>query len=118
MTRVEFAANRFDGVAAFYAFLHLPYGELPSLLRKVAGWLRPDGVLVATLATRHDIGSLEPAWLGVPMYFSGYAPEATRRFVEDAGLAIERLQTETILEAGRPTAFLWLVARKPADQSD
>jgi len=51
-------------------------------------------------------------WLGVPMYFSGYAPEDSRRFLNNAGLEIETFQYETILEQGRPT-LLWFVAHKP-----
>jgi len=112
MSRCEFPADSFAGVAAFYSFLHLPHGELPDLLRKIGTWLRPDGLLVATMATRADAGTVEPDWLGVPMYFSGYAAEDSRRFVIDAELEIETFRYETILEQGRPTRFLWVVARK------
>jgi hypothetical protein len=48
------------------------------------------------------------------MYFSGYAIEENRRFVEDAGLNVESAQREVILEDGRPVGFLWIVATKPA----
>ena len=110
MTRVAFLPRSFDGVAAFYAFLHLPHGELPGLLRKIATWLRPGGVLVATLAAGADRGTVEPDWLGVPMYFSGEAPADVRRALA-AGLRVEHFQDETILEEGRPTVFRWVVAR-------
>ena len=59
-----------------------------------------------------DAGTVEPEWLGVPMYFSGYAAEDSREFLVVAGLEIETFQYETILEQGRPTRFLWVVARK------
>jgi SAM-dependent methyltransferase len=111
MTRVAFSPRSFDGVAAFYAFLHLPHGELPKLLREIAAWLRPGGVLVATLAAGADRGTIEPDWLGVPMYFSGEAPEDVRRALAAARLRIERFQEETISEDGRPAAFRWVVAR-------
>lgn len=112
MTRTEFPPRSFDGVAAFYAFLHLTHGELPHLLRQIGAWLRPNGVLVATLAAGADRGTIEPDWLGVPMYFSGAAPEDTRRYLAAAGLQIETFQNETILEDGRPVTFLWVVACK------
>jgi SAM-dependent methyltransferase len=112
MSRCAFPADSFDCVAAFYSFLHLPHGELPDLLRKIGTWLRTGGLLVATMATRADAGTVEPDWLGIPMYFSGYAPADSRRFVIDAGLEIETFRYERILEQGRPTRFLWVVARK------
>lgn len=112
MTRLEFPPETFDGVAAFYAFLHLPHGELPPLLTRIGEWLRPSGVLVATFGGGADLGTIEPNWLGTPMYFSGYTADDTRRFVEQAGLAITSLCREQILENGRPVHFLWVVARK------
>jgi SAM-dependent methyltransferase len=111
MTKIAFAPESFDGVASFYAFGHLPYGELPVLLRRVGRWLRPNGALVAT-AAGFDPGTVEPNWLGAPMYFSGYAPQDTRQFLAAAGLRIERLEQETIVKDGRPTRFLWIVAHK------
>jgi SAM-dependent methyltransferase len=111
MTRVAFPTASFDAVASFYAFNHLRFGELAGLLARIAGWLRPSGLLVTALAARYDPGSVEADWLGAPMYFSGYTPDDTRRFVEDAGLSIISLQPEPIVEHGRPTVFLWLIAR-------
>jgi SAM-dependent methyltransferase len=113
MTSVAFPPQSFDAVASFYAFGHLPYGELPGMLRKIGRWLRPGGLLVATVAGA-DPGTIEPDWLGVPMYFSGYAPEDARGFLAAAGLRIETLQEETITEDGQPVGFLWVVAHKPA----
>ena len=112
MTRVEFPPDSFDGVVSFYAFNHLPFGELPKLLTSIAEWLRPAGLLVTALARRFDRGTVEADWLGAPMYFSGYTPDESRRHVEAAGLTISSLQLEPIIENGRATEFLWLIARK------
>ena len=89
------------------------FGELAGLLVRIASWLKPGGLLVTALAANYDPGTVEPDWLGAPMYFSGYTPDDTRRFVEDAGLSVVSLQPEPIVENGRPTKFLWLIARKP-----
>jgi cyclopropane fatty-acyl-phospholipid synthase-like methyltransferase len=113
VTRVAFPPESFDGVAAFYTFTHLPHGELPLLLAKVARWLRPGGVLAASMATKGNPGEVEPDWLGVPMYFSGYRAAVNQQFVEQAGLEITTAQAETIVEDGHPVHFLWVVARKP-----
>jgi SAM-dependent methyltransferase len=113
MTRLSFPPNSFDGVAAFYAFTHLPHGELPGLVVRITSWLRPGGLLVASMGASADLGSVEPDWLGAPMYFSGYSVEEGQHFIEMAGLAVVRLQVETILEDQRPVAFTWVVAQKP-----
>jgi cyclopropane fatty-acyl-phospholipid synthase-like methyltransferase len=93
MSRCKFPADSFDGVAAFYLFLHLPHGELPDLLRKTGMWLRPDGLLVTMMATRADAGRVEPDWLGVPIYFSGFrrrgqSPISHRRRTRDRDLPV------------------------------
>ena len=49
------------------------------------------------------------------MYFSGEAPEDTRRFLAEAGLRVEAFQEETILEDGRPATFRWVVAHRNAE---
>jgi SAM-dependent methyltransferase len=113
MTRVAFPPESFDGVAAFYAFTHLPHGELPGLLTNIARWLRPGGVLVGSMATKGNPGEVEPDWLGAPMYFSGYRAAVNQQFVGQAGLQITRAQVETTVEDGHPVQFLWVVARKP-----
>jgi SAM-dependent methyltransferase len=114
MTTLAFEPESFDAVASFYALGHLPHGELPRLLIRVATWLRPGGLLVASMGARPNSGDVEPDWLGAPMYFSGYAPADNRRFVEQAGLTIESAAEEAILENGEPAVFHWIVARKPA----
>jgi SAM-dependent methyltransferase len=112
MTVVSFPSGSFDAVASFYAFNHLPFGELSNLLARIADWLKPDGLLVAALARKYDPGSIESDWLGAPMYFSGYAAADSRRFAEEASLFVMSSQPEPIIENGRQTEFLWLVARK------
>ena len=114
MTRLHFPARTFDGVASFYALTHLPHGELPALVRRVADWLRPGGRLVASFGTRLNPGFVEDDWLGAPMYFSGYPPAQTERFLAEAGFALVSGRVETIVEEGRPARFYWIAADKLA----
>jgi hypothetical protein len=60
-----------------------------------------------------DPGSVEQDWLGAPMYFSGFSVEEGQHFIEMSGLAVVRLQTETLMEDQGPVAFTWVVAQKP-----
>jgi SAM-dependent methyltransferase len=111
MTGVTFPPASFDAVAAFYTLSHLPHGELPTMIERIGQWLRPGGRLVASMSPRASRGATED-WLGVPMYFSGYSTEESRRFVEAAGLQISSARVEQIRENGRPASFLWIVATR------
>jgi hypothetical protein len=53
-------------------------------------------------------------WLGVPMFFGGIGPEATRQAVAAAGLEVEGWETVSEDEGdGKVVSFLWITARRP-----
>jgi cyclopropane fatty-acyl-phospholipid synthase-like methyltransferase len=111
MATVELA-DSFDGVAAFYSLTHLPRDEVPSLFLRIRAWLRPGGILVASLAARETEKWFEPDWLGTPMFFSGYDAETNLRLLADAGFEIQ--ETELVRqdegELGEAT-FCWVAAK-------
>ena len=80
------------------------------MLRRIAGWLRPGGVVLASLGTGG--GDWRGEWLGVPMFFSSIEPDTARRTLTEAGLAIELDETVTIREPEGDATFLWLLARR------
>ncbi len=114
MASVEFPPELFDGVCAFYSLTHLPQKELPILLRRVARWLKPGGLFVASMGSGEDPGSVEDEWVGgVPMYFAGHAVQTNEELVEEAGLRVVSARTEAVREEGGDVTFLWMVAKKP-----
>lgn len=113
MAAARFPASSFDAVTAFYSIIHVPREEHASLLGRVAGWLRPGGLLVATMGAGDTPGEVEEDWLGAPMYFSGYDAETNRQLVREAGLRLLSAREETTEEDGVPVTFLWVVAKKP-----
>lgn len=115
MTRFEAPAASFDGIAAFYSLIHLPYGELPAMLVRIASWLRPGGALVASLNARAGGEHIEPAWLAnAPMYWSGYPIDDSLEFLAATGLEVIEANVETAIEDGEASQSLWVIARKPA----
>lgn len=112
MTALDFPPESFNGVAAFFSLIHVPREEQPPLLARIALWLRPGGLFVATMGVRDEAGDVEEDWLGAPMYFSHYDAATNRRLVEEAGLRLLSASEETQEEDGRPVTFLWVVARK------
>jgi len=117
VTALDFPPESFDGVAAFYSLTHVPREEQGPLLRSIAAWLRPGGILAASLGVRDSPGAVEEDWLGVPMYFSGYDARTSTHIVEQAGLEIVSAREETIDEDGAPVPFLWVVAQKPEQKT-
>ncbi len=103
----------FDAVTAFFSIIHVPRDEQPDLLRSIAAWLRPNGMFVATMTARGKETDYDKSWLGAPMFWSGYDSDTNKRMVREAGLDIVSAD-ET---QDRDGHFLWLVARKPGDQS-
>lgn len=114
MTSVEFSPERFEGVCAFYSLTHLPPREVPTLLRRVARWLKPGGLFVASMGSGEDSGCVESDWVGgVPMYFAGHAAQKNEELVEEAGLRVVSAHTEVVREESGDVTFLWMVAKKP-----
>jgi SAM-dependent methyltransferase len=112
MAALDFAPASFDAVAAFYSIIHLPREEHAGLLHAIAGWMRPGGLLVATMGAGTEPGDIEPNWLGAPMYWSHYDSATNRALVEQAGLHILSSREETAEEDGQPVTFLWVIAQK------
>jgi SAM-dependent methyltransferase len=114
MTEIEFAAESFDAVVAFYVFNHLPRADLPPLIDRVARWLRPGGHLLATFGASESAEGVQIEWCGVPMFFSSFSAEENRRFVRESGLelVLDEVVAQDEGEEGR-AEFLWVLARKP-----
>jgi SAM-dependent methyltransferase len=88
MASVEFAPESFDGVSAFYSLIHLPPGELPALLRKVAAWLKPRGLFVASMGSGEDPGgSRKIGWEGSPCTSRATLRRRTRNWSKRPGYA-------------------------------
>jgi cyclopropane fatty-acyl-phospholipid synthase-like methyltransferase len=115
LLELELPAEAHDAVTAFYSFMHVPRDHHAELLARIWTWLRPGGLFLAPLSTLGGPDRVE-RWLGVEMFFSGWDAETNGRLVRAAGFEV--LVDEVIpmreADAGDETAFLWVLARKPA----
>ncbi len=113
MADLEFPPGSFDAVTAFYSIIHLPRDEQPKLLQSITAWLRPGGLLVATMgATSTEVG-FEEIWLGTSMYWSHFDSDTNKRLLEDAGFRLISARVKTSESQGESETFLWAVAQKP-----
>jgi SAM-dependent methyltransferase len=61
MAALQFGPASLDAVVSFYALIHLPLADQRALLRRIRGWLRPAGLLLAIVGAR--------AWTGTERFF-------------------------------------------------
>lgn len=110
---LDFPAETFDAVTAFYSLLHVPQDEQFALLGLIKNWLKPGGLFLASMSHLGGPDRVEE-WLGVDMFFSGFDAETNRRLVRDAGfeLLIEELVWMREPEPDGDAAFLWVLGRK------
>lgn len=113
MTQVEFPPGSFAAVISSYAIIHVPRAEHAALLHRIASWLQPGGLLVATMGAQESEG-MEEDWLGVPMYWSHFDAATNQQLVTNAGFELVEAVLDTADEDGQPITHLWVVGRKPA----
>ncbi len=108
MTSVQFPAEAFDAVCAFYSITHVPRNEHAALIRRIATWLRPNGLFVASFGSSE--GNWLGEWLGTPMFFSHHDPEEAKRIINEAGFNLDLV--ELVEQDNESATFLWIAARK------
>jgi SAM-dependent methyltransferase len=107
---VGFDAASFDAVLSFFALIHLPLADQPSLLARAASWLRPGGLFVATTGYWAWTG-VQENWLGggAPMWWSHADVTTYRSWIAQAGLSVDR--EDFVPEGDSGHALFW--CRKP-----
>jgi 2-polyprenyl-3-methyl-5-hydroxy-6-metoxy-1,4-benzoquinol methylase len=110
MTAVTFPPHSFDAVAAFYSITHVPREDHATLFERIAVWLKPGGLFIASLGAADCPGWLGE-WLGAEMFFSHYDAATNESLVREAGFTIEH--AEIIDQDNEDARFLWVIARRP-----
>jgi len=106
-----FKDRSFDAALAFYTLTHVPRESHAQVLANIGRWLRPGGVLAITMGAGEAPGSIEPDWLGAPMFFSHYDAATNLRLIRAAGFEVLTAEVVAEMEDDRPVEFLWVVAR-------
>ena len=114
MTEVVFGPESFAAVVAFHSIIHVPRAEHPALLENIHRWLRPGGVLLATM-TVADYEGRDEDWegWGAPMVWSHYDRNANVAMLREAGFEIKYAEPRTGGGTGDQTeTWLWVLASK------
>ena len=107
MTALDFPAGSFAAVVSFYAIIHVPRSEQPTLLGRIAAWMQPGGCFLATWAVADWEGS-DPNWAGwgAPMWWSHYDGDTNLTMLQAAGFTVDWAERIT---QGDET-WLWVLA--------
>ena len=118
MSALDLPPASVDAVVAFYSLTHVPRADVPVLLAAVHGWLRPGGILIASMGAQDSPDAVEADWLGAPMFFSHHGAKKNRALVRQAGFELEQAVVEEEPEDRHAALFLWVVARRPMRDTD
>jgi 2-polyprenyl-3-methyl-5-hydroxy-6-metoxy-1,4-benzoquinol methylase len=75
-----------DGIVSFYAIIHIPRERHGQILKTLASFLRPAGLLLITMGASEWEGRED--FHGVEMFWSHYGPEVNLELVENAGFDV------------------------------
>lgn len=104
-------AESFEGVTALYSIPHVPREGHAGLFREVVSWLRPGGLLLASLGAG-DSPDWTGQWLGAEMFFSSFDAATNRELLREAGFALLYDDVISMREPEGTANFLWVIAQK------
>jgi SAM-dependent methyltransferase len=99
--------ERFDGIWACASLLHLPKAELPAVLARLAGALKPSGVLYASFKRGSFAGERNGR------YFTDLEPEAAEALVaQTPGLVLREIWLTEDLRPERAESWVNVLAQR------
>ena len=111
----SFAPDSFDGVWANASLLHLEKARLPGVLVQINAVLKAGGSFFLSLKQGTGEGIvLDERYGGIPKFFAYYQPEEITAFLEDAGFAVNAIETDASCSSSYQThPFIQVFAAKP-----
>jgi len=88
MTHLKFKDNSFDAAVSFYAIIHVPREKHAKVYKQLHRIVKPDGILFVNCSGPDAWESYEKNYMGVPMFWSFYAPQKTLSIIKKAGFKI------------------------------
>ena len=118
-THITFPDRTFDAIVCLYALIHMPLDRQPLLLRRIATWLRPGGLLLATTGAQEWTGT-QDHWLGgtATMWWSHADAATYRDWIIQAGLTIDSEQFVPEADSGHQLFWAHRPESSRADHGD
>jgi SAM-dependent methyltransferase len=114
LARLPFANATFDGVVSYYAIIHVPREDHPTVFTEVRRVLRPGGWTLLCMGAADLSEDYDPdSWLGAPMYWSHFDEGTNLDLLRDAGLEV--VDDRVIPDPMGHHGHLFVLARRPTD---
>ncbi len=78
----------FDAVTAFYVLFHLPRADQLELIRRLSTWVKPGGLVLATITESDEAPYTEDDFFGVTMYWTNFSRSKYEAVFQDAGFRV------------------------------
>jgi ubiquinone/menaquinone biosynthesis C-methylase UbiE len=88
MTKLDLPDASFDGIASYYAIIHIPREEHRALLANFYRMLRSGGFALLCLGAEHLIDDVDDNYLGARMYWSHYDSKTYLDMINEIGFLI------------------------------
>jgi SAM-dependent methyltransferase len=114
MLALDFAPERWGGIAAFYSLIHVPRAEMVRALRDLRASLRPNGLLLAAFHIGSEDIHRDDMWdIPVDLDFLVFQPQDMAGYIQQAGFTIEEIiEREPYPDVEHPSRRCYIFARK------
>jgi ubiquinone/menaquinone biosynthesis C-methylase UbiE len=111
MTKLSFPDDAFDGIASYYAIIHIPREEHQALLANFHRMLKPGGLTLLCLGAEHLIDDVDENYLGTRMYWSHFDSETYLSMMKNLGFTV--LQSQIVADdTCEGSGHLFVLAQK------
>ena len=112
ITNIKFEENNFDAITAIYSLFHIENKKHKNLFENLYKWLKPNGKILFTYATKDYTKSEEfngyKEFMGQKLFYSHKKPNDLYQMLEETGFTIISKNYKNI--GGE--VFLWLILSK------
>ncbi|WP_460442518.1 class I SAM-dependent methyltransferase [Amycolatopsis stemonae] len=116
MRELSFETGTWDAITAFFSMLQLPRPDQETMIGRLAGWLKPGGLLVfATVPA--DVDGVDIVFMGHTVRASSFTAEVLSGKLRAAGLEIVREEQAVFVpdhSGAGPEPHVYLTARRPS----
>lgn len=111
MTEMDFKADSFDGINAFYSIIHIPDEKLNELFADFNKILKLNGVIAIAVHTGEFYGYYNENQ--IPVFYRTYTQDDLKQYLDEYGFEIMEIeQRQPIYDFEFQSERIYLIARK------
>ncbi|KAH8551805.1 S-adenosyl-L-methionine-dependent methyltransferase [Umbelopsis sp. PMI_123] len=110
---LEFEPNQLDAVYAIFSLIHLPQHDQEIILKRIATWLKPDGLMFMNFSAQPQSSEDTNVWLDgkTTMYWSALGLSRYDQVLAEVGLTVVVRDVAIVIEDGREISFVFYIVK-------